>query len=106
MFYWSSRPPRYQRSRSIWEIRVQAADPKQDDVLLCGDFNTPVNKKEWDDLKSLPSMTHLLTKDDKTTLNKAKGRLSKNQYDTCWFQTSASTLEGKCPEQVPQPLKF
>ena len=35
-------------------------------------------------------MTHILTENDKTTINKTTGNLSKNQYDTFWFQLSAT----------------
>lgn len=69
---------------------VQDSDPNQNDVFLMGDFNTNVDKKEWDELKVLPDMKHILTLKDVTTLDKARGRLSKNQYDTMWYQGSYS----------------
>lgn len=69
---------------------VQDSDPNQNDVFLMGDFNTNVDKKEWDSVKSLPSMKHIITSKDITTLNKPKGRLSKSQYDTIWYQASYS----------------
>lgn len=65
---------------------VQDSDPNQNDVFLMGDFNTNVDKKEWESLKSLPGMKHILTSKDVTTLNKAGGKLSKSQYDTIWYQ--------------------
>ncbi len=65
---------------------VQDSDPNQNDVFLLGDFNTNVDKKEWDDLKVLEGMRHIITSKDATTLDKARGRLSKNQYDTIWYQ--------------------
>ena len=69
---------------------VQDSDPHQNDVLLMGDFNTNVGKLEWDPLKSLPGMKHILTSGDVTTLNKPSGRLSKSQYDTVWYQGAYS----------------
>lgn len=65
---------------------VQDSDSKQNDIFLMGDFNTNVDKKEWDNLKSLASTKHILTSSDITTLDKARGRLSKSQYDTIWYQ--------------------
>ena len=38
-------------------------------------------------------MTHILTEDDKTTIKKTTGELSSNQYDTIWYQASASAEE-------------
>lgn len=49
---------------------IQDSDPNQNDVFLMGDFNTNVDKKEWDAVKSLPAMKHILTSKDVTTLNK------------------------------------
>ena len=85
----SWRKDEIRRLKHVYET-VQAEDPNQNDVFLLGDFNTPVNKPEWSDLKGLPTMTHILTENDKTTLNKSAGKLSQNQYDTIWYQTSAS----------------
>lgn len=85
---------------------VQDLDPNQNDVFLLGDFNTNVDKKEWNSLKNLPAMKHILTPGDVTTLNKAGGRLSKSQYDTVWYQGSYSD-EDIVPEtaQVDQAWK-
>ena len=83
------RPAEIRRLKTVYES-VQASDPNQNDVFLVGDFNTPVNKTEWDDLKGLDSMSHILTKDDKTTIYKVTGMLSKNQYDTFWYQSTAT----------------
>jgi len=69
---------------------VQRSDPNQHDVFLLGDFNTDVDKKEWKALKGLPTMEHILTSLDKTTIYKTEGRLSRNQYDTIWYQGLAS----------------
>lgn len=69
---------------------VQDSDVSQNDVFLMGDFNTNVDNKEWDSLKSLPAMKHILTSKDVTTFNKKKGMLSKSQYDTIWYQGSYS----------------
>lgn len=69
---------------------VQDSDASQNDVFLMGDFNTNADRKEWDDLKSLPEMKHVLASDNPTTLYKAGGRLSKSQYDTIWHQGSYS----------------
>ena len=85
----SWRDDEIRRLKHVYET-VQAEDPNQNDVFLLGDFNTPVNKSEWGDLKGLSTMTHILTKNDKTTLNKSAGKLSQNQYDTIWYQSSAS----------------
>lgn len=68
---------------------IQSADTLQHDVLLCGDFNTPVNKAEWDEVRSISTMTHILTEDNKTTLRN-NGELSNNQYDTFWFQANST----------------
>ncbi|MDP2705502.1 MAG: endonuclease/exonuclease/phosphatase family protein [bacterium] len=65
---------------------VQDSDESQNDVFLMGDFNTNVDKKEWDSFKSLPNIKHVLISKDVTTLDKARGRLSKSQYDTMWYQ--------------------
>ncbi|MDP1854256.1 MAG: endonuclease/exonuclease/phosphatase family protein [Candidatus Omnitrophota bacterium] len=85
---------------------VQDLDPNQNDIFLMGDFNTNVDKKEWDDLKGLLGMKHLLTSSDVTTLNKPKGRLSNSQYDTIWYQVEYSG-EDIIPEsaQVHQAWK-
>jgi len=85
----SWRDDEIKRLKSVYQA-VQAEDPNQNDVFLMGDFNTPVNKSEWSDLKGLATMTHILTADDKTTLNKSAGKLSQNQYDTIWCQSDAS----------------
>ncbi len=69
---------------------VQGSNTNQNDIFLCGDFNTPVNKSEWDSLETLPTMDHILTENDKTTINRNTGELSQNQYDTFWFQANAS----------------
>lgn len=90
----ASRPAKWRRDeikrlRLVYE-KVQDSDPCQNDVFLLGDFNTSVDKKEWEPLKGLPTMKHILTSSDKTTIYKAKGKLSKNQYDTIWYQGFAS----------------
>ena len=85
----SWRDDEIRRLKHVYET-VQAENPNQNDVFLLGDFNTPVNKSEWDDLKGLLTMTHILTENDKTTVNKSAGKLSQNQYDTIWYQASAS----------------
>ncbi|MDD5702633.1 MAG: endonuclease/exonuclease/phosphatase family protein [Dehalococcoidales bacterium] len=73
------------RLKIVYE-KVQNEDPEQNDVFLLGDFNTNVNKSEWDDLKSIPTMKHILTSKDVTTINKTTGELSDSQYDTIWYQ--------------------
>ena len=85
----SWRVDEIKRLKHVYET-VQAEDPNQNDVFLLGDFNTPVNKPEWSDLKSLSTMMHILTANDKTTINKSEGKLSQNQYDTIWYQANAS----------------
>ena len=77
------------RLKVVYET-VQDSNAKQNDVFLLGDFNTNVDKKEWESLKSLPGMKHILTSSNVTTLYKARGRLSKNQYDTIWYQAEYS----------------
>lgn len=77
------------RLKVVYET-VQDSDAKQNDVFLLGDFNTSVDKKEWESVKSLPGMRHILTSSNVTTLDKARGRLSKNQYDTIWYQAEYS----------------
>lgn len=66
--------------------KVQDEDPNQNDIFLLGDFNTNVDKPEWNDLKSIETMRHILTSKDITTLNKKEGKLSNSQYDTIWYQ--------------------
>jgi endonuclease/exonuclease/phosphatase family metal-dependent hydrolase len=83
------RAAEIRRLATVYAV-TQAADPKQNDVILCGDFNTSVDRPEWKDLKAIDTMAHVLTPQDKTTVNKKTGRLSKSQYDTFWFQTSAT----------------
>jgi endonuclease/exonuclease/phosphatase family metal-dependent hydrolase len=73
------------RLKIVYE-KVQDDDPRQNDVFLLGDFNTNVDKSEWDDLKSIPTMKHILTSSDITTINKTTGELSDSQYDTIWYQ--------------------
>ncbi|MDD4894183.1 MAG: endonuclease/exonuclease/phosphatase family protein [Candidatus Omnitrophica bacterium] len=73
------------RLKVLYE-KVQDEDSKQNDVFLLGDFNTNVDKAEWDNLKSIPTMKHILTSKDITTLNKTTGELSDSQYDTIWYQ--------------------
>ena len=85
----SWRDDEIRRLKHVYET-VQAEDPNQNDVFLLGDFNTPVDESEWSDLQGLSTMTHILTENDKTTLNKSAGKLSQNQYDTIWYQSSAS----------------
>ena len=41
----SWRDDEIKRLRIVYET-MQASDPNQNDVILCGDFNTPVNKSE------------------------------------------------------------
>lgn len=72
---------------------IQDSDINQNDVFLIGDFNTNVDKKEWDAMKSLSAMKHILTSKDVTTLNKAAGRLSKSQYDSIWYQGTYSDAD-------------
>jgi endonuclease/exonuclease/phosphatase family metal-dependent hydrolase len=69
---------------------VQDSDLKQNDVFLMGDFNTHVDKKEWDSLKSIVDMKHIISSKDVTTLNKSAGKLSKSQYDTIWYEAGYS----------------
>ena len=85
----SYRKDEIKRLQRVFDT-IQASDPDQNDIYLCGDFNTPVNKTEWDNLKSIMSMDHILTEGNKTTIRKQTGELSSNQYDTFWFQKSAS----------------
>ncbi len=82
----SWRDEEIQRLKVVYET-VQSSDPHQNDVFLYGDFNTSVDKTEWDSLKSIDSIAHILTASDKTTINKSTGNLSQNQYDTFWYQT-------------------
>ena len=79
------RKDEIKRLQIVYDI-VQASNPSQNDVFLMGDFNTNVDKKEWEPLKSVPGMKHILALSDVTTLNKPKGKLSKSQYDTIWYQ--------------------
>lgn len=79
------RKDEIKRLQIVYDM-VQASDPRQNDVFLMGDFNTNVDMKEWEPLKSVPGMKHILTSRDVTTLNKPKGKLSKSQYDTMWYQ--------------------
>ncbi len=79
------RKDEIRRLKIVYE-KVQNEDPDQNDVFLMGDFNTNVDKPEWDDLKSIPTMKHILTSKDITTLNKKEGKLSNSQYDTIWYQ--------------------
>ena len=83
----SWRDDEIKRLKIVYEY-VQDLDANQNDIFLCGDFNTPVNKGDWDTLKSVSSMTHILSKDDKTTVDKSTGKLSNNQYDTFWYQSA------------------
>ena len=83
------RKDEIRRLKIVYET-VQDSNANQNDVFLLGDFNTSVDKKEWESLKSLPGMKHILTSSNVTTLYKARGRLSKNQYDTIWYQAEYS----------------
>lgn len=81
----SCRRDEIRRLQIVYDT-VQASDPNQNDVFLMGDFNTNVDKSEWGPLKSVQGIKHILTSSDVTTLNKSKGRLSRSQYDTIWYQ--------------------
>lgn len=91
--------------------KVQDEDPKQNDVFLLGDFNTNVDKSEWDDLKSIPTMKHILTSNDVTTINKTTGELSDSQYDTIWYQgkygdEDVVSSSAQVDQAWKDPLKF
>jgi endonuclease/exonuclease/phosphatase family metal-dependent hydrolase len=79
------RKDEIRRLKIVYE-KVQDEDPNQNDIFLLGDFNTNVDKSEWQDLKSIEAMEHILTSKDITTLNKKEGKLSNSQYDTIWYQ--------------------
>lgn len=92
----SWRDDEIERLKVVYEA-IQNRNIDQNDVFLCGDFNTPVNKDEWDELESIDSMSHILTENDQTTIDKRTGKLSQNQYDTFWYQanfTEEDIIEG------------
>lgn len=80
-----NRRDEIKRLKIVYE-KVQSSDTLQNDVFLLGDFNTPVDKKEWDALKSIETMKHIISNENGTTLNKQEGIISKNQYDNIWYQ--------------------
>lgn len=98
------------RLKIVYE-KVQDEDPHQNDVFLLGDFNTNVDKPEWGDLKSIPTIKHILTSKDVTTINKTTGELSDSQYDTIWYQGKYSDEDiifnsAQVDQAWKEPLKF
>jgi len=59
---------------------VEAENPKEKDVILCGDFNFPPTDKGFNNLKSLPGMMFLIVPPEKTTITDT------SLYDNFWFQ--------------------
>lgn len=60
--------------------KVQAEDPKEQDILLCGDFNFPPTDVGFNDLKAIPTMAFLIAPPAKTIISDT------NLYDNFWFQ--------------------
>jgi len=60
---------------------IQDEDIDEQDVILAGDFNMQPYSSSYDNLRGIPSMTHLFRMPAKTNI--ANTRL----YDNMWFQT-------------------
>jgi endonuclease/exonuclease/phosphatase family metal-dependent hydrolase len=70
---------------------VQDGDPKENDVLLIGDFNLSASDQGWDKLKSLPTVVNLVPAPTLTTINPT-GKLS-SAYDNIWIQKQFTERE-------------
>jgi len=70
---------------------VQDADPKENDVLLIGDFNLSASDQGWDKLKSLPTVAYLVPATTLTTINPT-GKPS-SAYDNIWIQKQFTDWE-------------
>ena len=70
---------------------VQDEDPKENDILLMGDFNLPASDPGWQNLKAITTMQYEIPDTTLTTLN-SKGVLS-SSYDNIWFQGQYTNWE-------------
>ena len=70
---------------------VQDEDPKENDIILMGDFNLPASDPGWQNLKAIATMQHEIPETTLTTLN-SKGDLS-SSYDNIWFQGQHTNWE-------------
>jgi len=70
---------------------VQDADPKENDIILMGDFNLPASDPGWQNLKAIATMQYEIPDTTLTTLN-SQGDLS-SSYDNIWFQGQYTNWE-------------
>lgn len=72
-------------------MAVQDEDPKENDIILMGDFNLPASDAGWQNLKAVSTMQYEIPETTLTTLN-SKGNLS-SSYDNIWFQGQFTNWE-------------
>lgn len=74
-----ARRPEVRELAKVYEY-IQGKDPSENDIILLGDFNLPPTDEAFMDLKSIPSMIHLVKSPEKTTIS------DKSLLDNIWFQ--------------------
>jgi exonuclease III len=70
---------------------VQDEDPKENDIILMGDFNLPASDAGWQNLKAIATMQFAIPDTTLTTLN-SSGKLS-SSYDNIWLQGQYTSWE-------------
>jgi endonuclease/exonuclease/phosphatase family metal-dependent hydrolase len=80
---------------------IQDSNSKEQDVILCGDFNFPPDDKGFDKLKAIPSMTFLIMSPKKTTISDT------SLYDNFWFQENyTKEFTGECDVYMFDEIVF
>jgi len=75
----AERRPEIEELAAVYQA-VQDEDPKEQDVILLGDFNFPPTDEGFSRLKAIPGMVFLIAPPVKTTITDT------SLYDNFWFQ--------------------
>jgi len=75
----AERRPEIEELAAVYQA-VQDEDPKEQDVILLGDFNFPPTDEGFSRLKAIPGMVFLVAPPVKTTITDT------SRYDNFWFQ--------------------
>lgn len=72
-------------------VSIQESDPNEQDIILLGDFNLAPSDTGWQQMRLIPTATHLLSDTVKTTIG-TSGSLA-NSYDNIWIQMKYTRWE-------------
>ena len=82
-----------QEVAALYKVYTEIVEhnPREKDIILAGDFNLNPSDKGWNQIKTIPTIIHLISSESLTTLN-LKGELA-NSYDNIWIQESSTVWE-------------